>query len=79
MKYLLNCASVIVTHHLHWTQHFHPALDSDPTSPNQNIVVLPGEGWAELPAMMETLLKDDKKARRIAENAQRTLAGRYAS
>ena len=77
MKYLLNCRSVVVTHTQHWQQSFHPALDSDPSSPNQNIIILPPEGWQELPATMEALWKDDKRAERIADNARRIMGGRY--
>lgn len=40
-KYLLSCHAVTIAHRLEWTQHFHPALDSNPKSKRQNFVQLP--------------------------------------
>ncbi|KAK4702676.1 hypothetical protein P7C70_g3546, partial [Phenoliferia sp. Uapishka_3] len=77
LKYLLNCKSVVISHPLHWDQHFHAAFDSDPNSPNQNIVMLGGNDWEELPETMEFLEGNPERAKLIAENARRTLAGRY--
>ncbi|KAK4705582.1 hypothetical protein P7C70_g620, partial [Phenoliferia sp. Uapishka_3] len=36
-----------VSHKMKWVQHFHPALDADPNSPDQNIVELQTKGWSE--------------------------------
>ncbi|KAL8290393.1 hypothetical protein RQP46_002651 [Phenoliferia psychrophenolica] len=72
MKYLLNCRSVVISHELHWDQHFHPAFDS-----NMNIVILGGKDWDELPSTMEFLEKNPERAELIANNARRTLQGRY--
>lgn len=41
-RYLWSCKSVTISHPLEWTQHFHPALISDPLSRQQNFVELPG-------------------------------------
>ena len=41
-KFLWSCKSVTVAHPMKWTQHFHPALNADATSPQQNYVELPG-------------------------------------
>ncbi|SPO26218.1 uncharacterized protein UTRI_02494 [Ustilago trichophora] len=47
-KFLWSCRSVTVAHKLEWTQHFHPALNSDPTSKEQNFVELPGPLFSAL-------------------------------
>ena len=47
-KFLWSCNSVTVAHPLEWTQHFHPALNSDPSSREQNFVELPGPLFAGL-------------------------------
>lgn len=41
-KFLWACNSVTVAHKLEWTQHFHPALNSDARSRGQNMVELTG-------------------------------------
>lgn len=41
-KFLWSCRSVTVAHPMQWTQHFHPALNADPTSRAQNFIELPG-------------------------------------
>mgnify|MGYP001570527750 FL=1 len=97
LKYLLNCNSVVISHQLHWDQHFHPAFDSNPVSPlpsialscdadvgpcvtqnspNQNIVILQGNDWDELPATMDFLEKNPERAKLIAANARRSFHGR---
>lgn len=35
-KYLLGCESVVITHRLNWTQHFHPAMITAEKNPDQN-------------------------------------------
>ncbi|KAM0755593.1 hypothetical protein T439DRAFT_320292 [Meredithblackwellia eburnea MCA 4105] len=77
LKYTLACRSVTVSHKLKWIQHFHYALDSDDHSPNQNIVELKSDGWDDLPAAMDSLLRDQKRAQKIASNALRTMRDRY--
>lgn len=50
-KYLYSCHSVTISHKMEWTQHFHPALVSDPLSPAQNYVEVTGplfEGLEEV-------------------------------
>lgn len=69
------CRSVVISHLMEWTQHFHNALVF--SGPDQNMVQLPHISWDELPEQMEDLLKNDKLAQRIADNAVRTLRGRY--
>ncbi|SJX62208.1 uncharacterized protein SRS1_13055 [Sporisorium reilianum f. sp. reilianum] len=41
-KFLWSCRSVTVAHPMEWTQHFHPALNADPYSREQNMVELAG-------------------------------------
>ncbi|KAM0751094.1 hypothetical protein T439DRAFT_325249 [Meredithblackwellia eburnea MCA 4105] len=81
LKFLANCKSVIITHRLTWDQHFHPALDYDPKSPNQNIIMLEGtndeDAWDELEKTINFLEKNPRRAEKIADNAWRTLHGRY--
>ncbi|GAC95771.1 hypothetical protein PHSY_003347 [Pseudozyma hubeiensis SY62] len=47
-KFLWSCRSVTVAHPMEWTQHFHPALNSDPKSRQQNMVELKGPLFAGL-------------------------------
>lgn len=42
------CRSVTVSHKMKWIQHFHPALDTLPNSPTQNMVELQTKGWDEV-------------------------------
>ncbi|SNX84763.1 uncharacterized protein MEPE_03472 [Melanopsichium pennsylvanicum] len=58
-KYLWSCRSVTISHPLEWTQHFHPALNSNPRSPEQNYVQLPGPLFSGLE---ETILALQKSA-----------------
>ncbi|GAA6063847.1 hypothetical protein JCM10212_003594 [Sporobolomyces blumeae] len=69
LKYLMQCRSVIVAHEQQFTQHFHVKINDDPRSPAQNLVTVPGGDFARLPEVMEDLLKDDEKAKRIAQNS----------
>ncbi|KAI5477697.1 hypothetical protein MNV49_005980 [Pseudohyphozyma bogoriensis] len=80
LKYLLNCRSVVIAPRLNYYQHFHDALDSDPESPNQNIVMLSESppSWDSLPATMDNLLANMTRAELIADNAWRTMGGRNA-
>ncbi|KAK4055283.1 hypothetical protein OIV83_000566 [Microbotryomycetes sp. JL201] len=77
LKYLALCHSVVISHKMQWTQHFHNALNSDPASPNQNIVILKDKGWKDLPQVMDELISDQARAQQIADNAVRTLRDRY--
>lgn len=47
-KFLWSCRSVTVAHPMEWTQHFHPALNADPYSREQNMVELNGPLFAGL-------------------------------
>jgi hypothetical protein len=50
-------------------QHFHHLFDTSPFSPTQNLVLSPGRNFDSLPLIMDELLADDDKARRIADNS----------
>ena len=91
-KYLLSCHSVTIAHPLQWTQHFHPALDSDSKSPKQNFVELKGPLFEGLEEEIKALREIDDRGvgrdmkastnsrnspLRIADNAQETLRDRY--
>ncbi|GAA5993968.1 hypothetical protein JCM5350_003507 [Sporobolomyces pararoseus] len=69
LKYLMQCRSVIVAHQMQYTQHFHPLINDNSTSPDQNLVTSPGHNFDELPSVMKSLLKDDERAKRIADNS----------
>ncbi|GAA5859763.1 hypothetical protein JCM1840_006443 [Sporobolomyces johnsonii] len=69
LKYLTQCRSVIIAHKMKYIQHFHHLFNADPSSPDQNLVISPGHNFDELPGVMADLLKDDAKAKRIAENS----------
>ncbi|KAM0751095.1 hypothetical protein T439DRAFT_325250 [Meredithblackwellia eburnea MCA 4105] len=81
MKFLSNCKSVVITHQLHWDQHFHPAYDTDPNSPNQNLIMLPGtdnmDAWDKLEETYRFLESNPQRAKQIAENSWRTMHWRY--
>jgi len=76
LRYIQNCRSVIVTHEPRWLQHWTHLYNADWNSPDQNIVFVPpaiGSGtgdrtWERLPETMDRLLRDDKLARKIADN-----------
>ncbi|QDS69153.1 hypothetical protein FKW77_010495 [Venturia effusa] len=75
-KYLLNCASVSVTHKMDWSEpHTHLFV---PTGPYQNIVVVERD-WSDLDEKVEYLKKNPEVARRIAENSANTFRDRYLS
>lgn len=80
-----------IAHPLEWTQHFHPALNANNNSRNQNFVQLPGPGFEgiqeaglELQQADEELLfglhshafLGDRSPLQIADNAVRTLRDR---
>lgn len=71
LKYLLACRSVIISHELRFIQHFHHLFDSKMNSTTQNIVVIPGREWKQLPDTMSTLLANDDLGERIAERSHK--------
>jgi hypothetical protein len=54
---------------MQYLQHFHHLFNDDPDSPDQNIVISPGHNFDELPATMDALIRDDKRAEQIANNS----------
>lgn len=88
-KYLFGCKSAVVMHKLDWTQHFHPAIITDTSSPDHNAYELPGKYFEHLPETIKGLIaeEEERKAQgakdtvttgmKIANNAHRTLAQRY--
>ena len=91
-KFILGCQSTVLMHKLEWEQHFHPALISDPSSTDQNHILLPGQLFEKLPSTMHKLIQEETDAKssvlsanrsgsttgeRIASNAKRTLTDRY--
>jgi hypothetical protein len=54
---------------MQYTQHFHPLINDNSTSPDQNLVTSPGHNFDELPLVMKALLADDERAKRIADNS----------
>ncbi|BGP44545.1 hypothetical protein JCM10450v2_000359 [Rhodotorula kratochvilovae] len=69
LKYLTQCRSVIIAHKMKYVQHFHHLFNADSSSPSQNLVISPGHNFDELPSVMASLLADDARARRIADNS----------
>ncbi|TLD35782.1 DUF821 domain-containing protein [Venturia nashicola] len=75
-KYLLNCASVSVTHKLDWIEpHTHLLI---PMGPDQNVVVVERD-FSDLNEKMSYLIKHPEIAKMIAENSARTFRDRYLS
>ncbi|KAK4985052.1 hypothetical protein LTR50_006220 [Elasticomyces elasticus] len=80
LKYLLNCASVLVSHPLRFIEHYHHLLDASPSSPNQNYVQVKRD-FSDLPQKMHHYLsqKHFEGAKRIADNARVVFRERYLS
>ena len=47
-------------HKMKYIQHFHHLFNDDPTSPEQNLVTVPGKGFELLPQTMQVLLDNDE-------------------
>ncbi|KAK9899146.1 hypothetical protein P389DRAFT_140326 [Cystobasidium minutum MCA 4210] len=71
LKYLLACRSVVVAHEMQFIQHFHHLMDSQMNSTTQNIVIIPGQKWEQLPATMSTMLEDDDFSEALAERSHK--------
>ncbi|KAF3904742.1 hypothetical protein ABW20_dc0101475 [Dactylellina cionopaga] len=71
LKYLMMCRSVVMTHELEFIQHFHPIMNSNPSSPDQNLVVIPGRKWKTLPETMQYLIDNDKAAEEFADRSSK--------
>ncbi|TKY84762.1 hypothetical protein EX895_005842 [Sporisorium graminicola] len=83
-KFVLSCTSTVILHPLQWEQHFHPALISDPLSPDRNHILLTGTYFENLPTTMQSLIAEEAglhygetTGERVAKNAKRTLTDRY--
>ncbi|KAI9698837.1 MAG: hypothetical protein M1820_007344 [Bogoriella megaspora] len=73
LKYILNCASVVLLRPPHWIETFTHLLQ--PRGSSQNVVEV--DGFVNLPETMSSLLEDPKKAEQIATNAKDTFADKY--
>ena len=60
---------VLQAHKMRYVQHFHHLFNSDPSSPAQNLVTVPGHHFDELPSVMDELLADDARAKQIADTS----------
>ena len=78
LKYLLNCASVLISHPLRFIEHYHHLLDASPSSPTQNYVQAKRD-FSDLPNIMHLYLsqKHFERAKHIAENARTLFRQRY--
>lgn len=74
LKYLLSCHSTIIIHPLSYTTHLYHLLKAG--GPDQNYVQVDSE-WKGLSAAMDDLLRDNAKARRIADNAAAIFRDQY--
>jgi len=73
-KYMHNCRSVFITHHLEWLEIYSDALVA--SGPDQNYVQAEDD-WSDLASIMHDLLEHPDKAKRIADNSARELRDRY--
>ena len=73
-KYKHNCHSVFVSHELAWREIYTGALVD--SGPEQNWVSVPDD-WSNLEEIMQDLITDPAKAKKIADNSVRTLRDRY--
>ena len=77
LKYLLNCHSIVMSHELHWIEHFHHLLQ--PSGQEQNYVQLLRD-FSDLTKTMEKFLHPptlQSEGQRIADNARRTFRESY--
>jgi len=77
LKYLLQCASVIIMHKPDWIQHFHHLLVT--SGDNQNVVQIAGPAFTGLGSSVESLLDDDELACKIVRNAVSQFRDKYLS
>jgi hypothetical protein len=76
LKYLQNCESVLIAHKLVWVQHTQHLMKS--YGPDQNFVEV-ARDFSDLESTMKELQRDEKKAKRIAENSRKIFRDRYLS
>ena len=73
LKYILNCASVVIMRRPYWIESFTHLLKFD--DPDQNVVAV--DGLANIPEVVAERLEDRAQSERIAQNAQRIFKERY--
>jgi hypothetical protein len=74
LKYLQHCSSVIVTHERKWTTPLSHLLKT--RGVEQNVVVV-GSDFKGIDKVMEDLLLNEEKAKKIARNSQETFGKKY--
>ena len=77
LKFLLNCHSIVMSHELHWIEHFHHLLQD--SGPDQNYIKLRRD-FSDLSKTMDTFRHPptlQSKGQRIADNARHTFRERY--
>ncbi|KAI9652928.1 MAG: hypothetical protein M1821_007775 [Bathelium mastoideum] len=73
LKYILNCASVVLMRRPSWIESFTHLLK--PNGPDQNIVEL--DSFVNLPETMDYHLSQQQQSERIAKNAREVFKDRY--
>lgn len=74
LKYLQHCNSVIVIHERKWTTHLSHLLKTEGVE--QNVVVV-GADFMDVEKVMEDLILDGEKSRKIARDSQQTCGKTY--
>ena len=74
LKYLQNCASVIVSHPLDWIEHHHHLMESE--GPQQNFVEVQ-RSFDDLQEKVTWLQHHDQEASKIAQRSLETFGERY--
>ena len=73
-KYLLNCASITITHKAEWIEpHTHLYISS---GPNQNVLAVERD-FSDLEAKVEELKQDPQRAKAIVQNSVATFRDKY--
>lgn len=67
LKYILQCKSVVIAHEMQYLQHYNHLIRGTMYDPEQNMVIIPGQEWKDLPRIMDTLIEDDGFAKDLAE------------
>lgn len=74
LKYLQHCNSVIVTHERKWSTHLSHLLK--PSGVEQNVVVV-GPDFNDVDQVMNDLLNNKEKSKKIAKNSQELFGEKY--
>jgi hypothetical protein len=77
LKYLMQCASVVITHENEWLQHFHHLINFE--GADQNMIKVRGPSFEGIVETVEFLQEDADFAKKVVKNSLATFRDRYLS